>query len=229
MNFKIFTLFPEFFPNAINFSIFKKALNKSLWKMDLYNIRDYAENSRVVDDTPYGGGSGMLLKPEPIAKAIDQNIKEPKTTKIIYPSPRGRVFNQRVAENLAQNYQEISIICGRYEGIDQRVIDEYQMDEISIGNYIISGGELAAAVIMDGVLRNIEGILGDKNSLDEESFGKGYNSEFSNLLEYPQYTKPRIWKNREVPEILTSGNHAQIKRWKMDNSILTQDHKKIKQ
>lgn len=218
MNFKIFTLFPEFFPNIVNFSIFNKALEKNIWKMDLFNIRDYAKNSRIVDDTPYGGGAGMLLKAQPIADAIDRNINNPKLTKIIYPSPKGRIFNQRVAEKLSQNHQEIAIVCGRYEGIDQRVIDEYQMDEISIGNYIISGGELAAAVIMDGILRNIEGVLGDKNSLDEESFGKGDNSEFSNLLEYPQYTKPRIWRGREVPKILTSGNHAEIKKWKINNS-----------
>jgi tRNA (guanine37-N1)-methyltransferase len=218
MNFKIFTLFPEFFPNVINFSIFKKALEKNLWKMGLYNIRDYAKNSRIVDDTPFGGGAGMLLKSEPIASAIDQNITNPKSIKIIYPSPRGRIFNQRVAEDLSKNHQEIAIVCGRYEGIDQRVIDEYQMDEISIGNYVISGGELAAAVIMDGVLRNIEGILGDKHSLEEESFGKGEDSEFNNLLEYAQYTKPRIWRGRKVPEVLTSGNHAEIKKWKIANT-----------
>ena len=217
MKFNIFTLFPEFFPNLVDFSIFKKALKKKIWHIDIFNIRDYALNNRNVDDTPYGGGSGMLLKAEPIANAIDQNIKNPKLAKIIYPSPRGKVFNQRIAEEFATNHNEISIICGRYEGIDQRVIDEYQMEEISIGNYVISGGELAAAVFMDAILRNISGILGDEASLNEESFGRSQDSEFNNLLEYPQYTKPRVWRNRKVPNILYSGNHAQIKQWKFNN------------
>ncbi len=203
--FKIFTIFPELFPGALDFSITGLALKNNLWNFKAINIRDYANNiHKTVDDVPFGGGSGMVIKADVLGDAIEKNIT--KKTKIIYLSPRGKVFNQKMAKDFAK-MEEIALICGRYEGIDQRVIDEFEIEEISIGDYILSGGEIAAFVFIDAILRNISGVLGDENSLKEESFDMK-ESEF--LLEYPQYTRPAIWRERKVPEVLTSGHHQKI-------------------
>jgi tRNA (guanine37-N1)-methyltransferase len=219
INFKIFTLFPELFPGPLSSSITGIAFEKKIWSHQVINIRDYATDKRkTVDDTPYGGGAGMLLKAEVIAEALEKNLINPKQEKIIYLSPKGKLFNQKIARNLAKE-KEISFICGRYEGIDQRIIDEFEIEEISIGDYILSGGELACYVVIDAILRNISGVLGKEASLDQESFGSKEGCEFENLLEYPHFTKPAIWRGRKVPEVLISGNHQEIKKWKKKFAI----------
>lgn len=215
---KIFTLFPEIFPGALQFSVIGDALKNNIWNLEIINIRDFASDKRkTVDDTPYGGGAGMLIKPEVIASAIDAKINEPKKIKMIYPSPRGQLFNQKKAAKLAGE-EELAIICGRYEGIDQRVIDEYNMEEISVGDYVLSGGELPAMTMIDSIVRNLSGTLGADESLNEESFGNGQGSVFDDLLEYPHYTKPQIWRDREVPEVLISGHHKNIKDWRLEQA-----------
>jgi tRNA (guanine37-N1)-methyltransferase len=215
---KIFTLFPELFPGILAASIIGDALNKGIWQLEVINIRDYGLGKRkVVDDTLCGGGSGMLIRADILGDALDANIKDFSATKLIYPSPRGQVFKQKKAAQLSQ-IKELAIICGRYEGIDERVIEEYQIEEISIGDYVLSGGELPAMVMLDAIIRNLDGVLGDDGSLKEESFGTGSGSVFDNLLEYPQYTKPPIWRGREVPEVLLSGHHQNIEKWRLEKA-----------
>lgn len=217
IKFKIFTLFKELFPGVLANSITGNALNENLWQIEAINIRDYAkDNHKTVDDIVYGGGSGMLLKADVIADALEKNV-DVKNTKIIYLSPRGKKFTQEKAKELAKE-NEIAILCGRYEGIDQRVIDEFQIEEISIGDYILSNGEIAAYVVIDAILRNIKGVLGDENSISEESFCLK-ESEF--LLEYPHYTRPALWRDKEVPKVLTSGNHKEIEKWRLEKAIET--------
>lgn len=212
--FKLFTLFPELFPGPLASSITGQALKNNLWKIETINIRNYAKDDRkTVDDTPYGGGAGMILKPDILSEAIDQNIS--RKTKLIYLSPRGKLFNQNIAKSLAKE-EELAFICGRYEGIDQRVIDEYNIEELSIGDYVLSGGELASFVVIDAILRNIEDVLGSDNSLDEESFSI---NESNFLLEYPHYTRPSIWRGREVPQVLSSGHHQNIKEWRFKKAL----------
>ncbi len=215
IHFKIFTLFPDLFPGALGASVTGSALEKKLWSFAAINIRDYAFDERgTVDDAPYGGGAGMVLKADVIAEALEKNSAK----KIIYLSPRGKVFTQKMARELAQE-EEISILCGRYEGVDQRVLDEFQIEEISIGDYVLSGGEIAAFPFIDAILRNIDGILGADESLAEESFGSKQNSDFENLLEYPHFTRPQEWRGRAVPEILTSGHHKKINEWRKNQAI----------
>ena len=215
INFKIFTIFPELFPGPLGASITGSALQKKLWQFQAINIRDYAFDERgTVDDAPYGGGAGMLLKPDVVAEALEKN----NAKKIFYLSPRGKVLTQKKAQELAQE-SEISLLCGRYEGVDQRVLDELQIEEISIGDYVLSGGELAAYVMIDAILRNVEGVLGADESLAEESFGGKENLEFKNLLEYPHFTRPPEWRGRKVPEILTSGHHKKINEWRKEQAI----------
>jgi tRNA (guanine37-N1)-methyltransferase len=213
INFKILTLFPEIFPGVLNFSITADALKRGIWSYQAINIRDYAFDLRkTVDDTPYGGSAGMVLKADVLANAIEKNIN-PNTKKIIYFSPRGKVFNQQIARELSQE-KEIMMLCARYEGIDQRVIDEFEIEEISLGDYILSGGEIACFAVIDAILRNIKGVLGAQESLTEESFGNGENDKYQNLLEYPHYTRPAVWRNRNVPEVLLSGHHLKIKQFR---------------
>jgi len=219
INFKILTIFPELFPQILAKSITGEALNKNLWKMEIINIRDYGIDSRrTVDDAPFGGGAGMVFRPDVLYNAIEKNFsKNNIKPKIIYPSPRGKVFNQKIAQELAKE-QEIMILCGRYEGIDQRVIDIFEIEEISIGDYIISGGEIATYVIVDAILRNIDGVLGKQESLEEESFGNSKNNDYEFLLEYPHYTRPANFLNYSVPEVLISGHHANIAKWRREKS-----------
>ena len=217
INFKILTIFPEHFPGPLATSITGIALEKKLWQFSAINIRNYAKDERgTVDDAPYGGGAGMVLKPDIIADAIEKNLTS-KKTKIFYLSPRGKVFTQKKAQELAKE-EEIILLCGRYEGVDQRVLDEFEIEEISIGDYVLSGGELAAYVVIDAILRNVENVLGADESLSEESFGSDKNPEFSNLLEYPHFTRPQEWRNRKVPEILTSGHHKKISEWRKEKA-----------
>jgi len=204
----IFTLFPEIFSSYLSFGVISRAFEKNICQLNLVNIRDFANNKRQnVDDYPFGGGAGMILRPDIIGNAIDAQKFNQKKIKFIATSPKGKKFDQKMAQNLSKE-PKIAIICGRYEGIDQRVIEEYQMEEISVGDYILSGGELPALTMIDAILRNINGVLGNKNSLLEETF----NDDF---LEYPQYTRPREWKNRQVPDVLLSGDHGKIRKWRM--------------
>jgi tRNA (guanine37-N1)-methyltransferase len=206
---QVFTLYPEVFPGPLSKGLYGKALSKKLWDLNIVNIRDAAEDKhKTVDDTPYGGGSGMLLKPDVLAKSLDQN--EIKGGRIIYLSPKGKKFDQNYAQELSDE-KSISLICGHFEGVDERVLTTRNIEEISIGDYVLSGGETAAFVVIDSVLRLLPGILGNKNSKVDESFENG-------LLEYPQYTKPQIWEEKAVPEVLLSGDHSKIKDWRLSQS-----------
>ncbi|MDC3099806.1 tRNA (guanosine(37)-N1)-methyltransferase TrmD [Candidatus Pelagibacter sp.] len=214
---KIFTLYPDFFPGILSKGIYGRAIEKSLWDLDVINIRDYAKDKhKTVDDTPYGGGEGMVLKPDVVAKALDQNLK--KNEKIIYLTPKGKTFDQNKAKKFL-NEKKINILCGHFEGIDQRVIESRGIEEISIGDYILSGGETAAYVILDSILRLVPGVLGNENSYKDESFENG-------LLEYPQYTKPQIWEKTPVPEVLLSGDHSKIKDWRLSQSEAITRHRR---
>ena len=214
---KIFTLYPDFFPGILSKGIYGRAIEKSLWNLDVINIRDYAKDKhKTVDDIPYGGGEGMVLKPDVVAKALDQNLK--KNEKIIYLTPKGKTFDQNKAKKFL-NEKKINILCGHFEGIDQRVIDSRGIEEISIGDYILSGGETAAYVILDSILRLVPGVLGNENSYKDESFENG-------LLEYPQYTKPQIWEKTPVPEVLLSGDHSKIKDWRLSQSEAITRHRR---
>lgn len=216
-NVKIFTLFPNFFPGPLGESIMGKALKNKIWTLEAINIRDYAtDKHNTVDDTPYGGGHGMVMKPDIIANAIDKNC-DPKKTKFYHVSPRGKVFNQSKVKEIL-SHENIAIICGRYEGVDQRVIEEYDMEEISIGDFVLTGGEIPAMVILDACVRCLPSVVGDKKSLSEDSFGGIEESKYKNLLEYPLYTKPAEWRGKKVPEILLSGHHEKIEVWKLSQA-----------
>lgn len=216
MKITIFTIFPNIINNFCSESLLGSTLKKNIWQLDVVNIRDYAtdRHSRV-DGTPCGGGQGMVMKPDVLGNAIENRTD--KSTKIYYMSPRGKKLNQVKIAEILKN-EKIGIICGRYEGIDERVIEEYDVEEISIGDFVIMGGELAALILVEGIVRCLDGVI-NKNSVLEDSFGGNENNLYSNLLEYPLYTLPRIWKNRKVPEILFSGNHKKIKQWKLEKSI----------
>ena len=214
---KVFTLYPDYFPGPLNKGLYGKAMEKKIWDLKTVDIREYAlDKHKTVDDTPYGGGSGMLLKPDVIAKSIDANTKNGE--KIYYLSPRGKVFNQNIAKEISKE-NKVNIICGHFEGIDQRVLDNRKIEEISIGDFILSGGETASYVFLDSILRLIPGVIGNEKSKNEESFENG-------LLEYPQYTKPQIWEEKSVPNVLLSGDHAKIKDWRLTQSkAITRDRR----
>jgi len=219
INFKILTLFPQLFPGPLDISITGEALRNKIWSLQTINIRDYAfDNRGSIDDTPYGGGAGMLMRADVVGNAIQKNISSQDKTKIIYLSPKGKLFKQETAQKLAKE-SEIVVLCGRYEGVDQRVIDEFAIEEISIGDYIISGGEIACYVFIDAIIRNIKGVLGAQQSLQEESFSFAEDCDYFNLLEYPHYTRPASWCNRDVPEVLLSGNHKNIANWRKEKAI----------
>jgi tRNA (guanine37-N1)-methyltransferase len=214
---QVFTLYPEFFPGPLSKGLYGKALSKKLWNLNIVNIRDAAEDKhKTVDDTPYGGGSGMLLKADVLAKSLDQNKTEGE--RVIYLSPKGKKFDQNYAQELS-NEKSVSFICGHFEGVDERVLSTRNIEELSIGDYILSGGETAAFVVIDTILRLLPGVLGNENSSMDESFENG-------LLEYPQYTKPQIWEEKSVPEVLLSGNHNKIKDWRLSQSeAITRDRR----
>ena len=211
MHIDVLTLFPEMFEGIFDLSIMKRAIDQKLVGIGLHNIRDYTHDKHhTADDYPYGGGAGMVLKPEPIFEAVE-SIEKKAGTPIILLSPQGRLFTQRVAQELASHSQLI-LICGHYEGVDERVREHLASDEISIGDYVLSGGELAAMVVIDGVFRLVPGVLGSEASpLDDSHVG--------GLLEYPQYTRPPQYRGWPVPEVLLSGNHAQISRWRREQAI----------
>ena len=213
MTFKvtILTLFPELFPGPLSVSITGKALEKGLWSYTPINIRDFAtDNHKTVDDTPAGGGAGMVMKSDVLGRAVEHALELNGFGRIIYLSPRGKPLTQDRVKALSQE-DHLIFLCGRYEGVDQRVLDEWNIEEISMGDYVLTGGEIPAYALIDACVRLQEGVLGDMESLNEESFSNG-------LLEYPQYTRPQTWKNREIPEILISGHHEKIKRWRQEQS-----------
>src|SRR3990172_4695427 len=232
MRFDIFTLFPSIFVSPLQESILKRAIEAGLLDVRVHNIRDYAtDKHHVADDYPYGGGGGMVMKPEPIFAAVEtvlevrswklevgsgalqpptSNLQSP--TPIILLTPQGRLFNQAIARELAR-YERIALICGRYEGVDERVREHLATDEISIGDYVLTGGELAALVIVDAVSRLLPGVLGDAGAAADDSHADG-------LLEYPHYTRPPDFQGWKVPDVLLSGNHAEIARWRRRQSLL---------
>jgi tRNA (guanine37-N1)-methyltransferase len=211
-NVKLLTLFPEMFPGPLGHSLAGKALENGIWSFETVNIRNFAtDKHKTVDDTPAGGGAGMVIKPDVLGAAIEASVS-PKT-KLIYMSPRGALLTQSKAYELSKT-PEIAIICGRFEGVDERVLQEYEIEEISVGDYILSGGEVAALVLMDACIRLLPGVIGNELTLNEESFGE--NADYAGLLEYPLYTRPSEWKGRKIPEVLFSGHHAKINEWRLE-------------
>jgi len=206
---RIFTLYPELFPGPLGSGLYKKSLEKKIWSLEVINIRDYAlDKHKTVDDTPFGGGSGMLMRADVIANSLDKNISD-KNEPIIYLSPKGKKFDQTYAKKILN--KNINIICGHFEGVDERLIESRNIEEVSVGDFILSGGEIGAFVVIDTIVRLIPGVLGNPDSLAEETFER-------NLLEYPQYTKPQKWEKKEVPDVLLSGDHAKIKDWRLAQS-----------
>ena len=214
---RIFTLYPEFFPGPLGKGLYGKALAANIWELETVNIRNYAtDKHKTVDDTTYGGGSGMLIKPDVLANSLDKNLNSKE--RIIYFSPKGKLFNQKLAKELSKE-RSINLICGHFEGVDQRVIESRNIEEVSIGDFVLSGGESAAFVMLDSIIRLLPGVLGNETSAEEESFENG-------LLEYPQYTKPQIWEEKTVPDVLLSGDHAKIKDWRLSQSeAITRDRR----
>ena len=211
MKFKILTLFPEMYPGPIKYSIIGKALSKKIFSIETINIRKFSKlKSKSVDDKPFGGGAGMIIKPDILQSALD-SIKRSKNSKIIYFSPRGKLLKQACSKDLIK-YDELILICGRYEGIDERFLIHNNIQELSVGDYVLSGGEIASFILIDTCVRLIPEVLGNRNSLDFESFERY-------LLEYPQYTKPFEWNKIKVPDVLISGNHSKISKWREKKSI----------
>lgn len=210
------TVTPEFFDSPLNSSILARAQKNNLIEFNILCLRDFADGKpqgkKQVDDKPFGGGAGMLLKIEPIDRALEFLDKQNKKGHVILTSAQGKIFNQIMAQDFAQSYEVITIICGHYEGVDHRVLNLVDQ-ELSLGQFVLTGGEPAALVMSDAIVRLIPGVLGNQNSLDEESHSSGDLDE----LEYPQYTQPRIYKNWSVPEILLSGDHAKIAAWREKN------------
>ena len=215
---KILTAYPEMFPGILEHSVIGKALKENIFKIDTINLHEFGIDDRMsIDDEPFGGGPGMVLRPDVVEKAL-KSIPEQhnKESKKIYLTPSGTILNQEKLGNLSK-LEKITILCGRFEGVDQRAIDIFGFEEISIGDYVLAGGEIAAQVLLEGCIRLIPGVLGHPESLLEESFS-------NNLLEYPQFTRPQVWKdakneNHEVPEVLTSGHHEKIKQWRYKESV----------
>ena len=207
----VVTLFPESFPGTLGMSICGKALDRGIWALKTLDIRDFAvDRHKTVDSSPYGGGPGMVLRPDVLDRTLEAISHVPGRR--ICLSPRGRRFDQAFAKELAHE-PGVVLVCGRYEGIDQRVIEAREMEEVSLGDFVLTGGEIAAQALLDATVRLLPGVIGSEQGLDEESFEDG-------LLEYPQYTHPKIWKGRSVPEVLLSGNHKKIAEWKKQQSEL---------
>ena len=215
MRFDILTLFPGMFDGVFDYSIVERAIARSIIDIHLHDIRAFTyDKHHVVDDYPYGGGAGMVMKPEPVFDAVEAVKKEynSNSSSIILLSPVGRLYNQRVAQQMAQ-YNHLVLICGHYEGVDQRISEHLVDEEISIGDYVLSGGEIAAMIVIDSITRLLPGVVGSEASIEEESHVEG-------LLEYPHYTRPAVFRNWSVPEVLTSGNHSRIARWRRQQSLL---------
>ena len=219
MQFEVFTLLPDVFPPYLESSILQRARQRGLVSVNVHNIRDYTHDKHhVTDDTPYGGGGGMVMKPEPIFEAVESVMglgthqAHPQHAPIIMLTPQGRVFTQSVAEDLSR-YERIALLCGRYEGIDERIRQHLVTDEISIGDYVLTGGELPALILIDAITRLIPGVLGDPDGAIDDSHATG-------LLEYPHYTRPPEFRGWKVPEVLLSGDHAKVDQWRREQSLL---------
>lgn len=215
MNFYVMTLFPEMVMGGLNNSIIKRAMENDLIRIEAVNIRDYTlDKHKKVDDYPFGGGAGMLMQAQPVwdcYQSILSGIKSEKP-RILYMSPQGKTFNQEMARELSKE-EDLIFLCGHYEGIDQRVLDRIGVEEVSIGDYVLTGGEFPAMVMIDTISRLVPGVLNNDTSTDEESFSD------SNLLEYPQYTRPEEWEGVKVPEVLLSGHHKNIEKWRLEKAI----------
>ncbi|MEX1036535.1 MAG: tRNA (guanosine(37)-N1)-methyltransferase TrmD [Sneathiella sp.] len=208
----ILSLFPEMFPGPLGLSLAGKGLEEGAWDLKVSNIRDFAKGKhRVVDDSPFGGGAGMVMRPDVLAPAIDAALASTEgMMRVIYFSPRGRAIDQAFVRELADGPGAV-MVCGRFEGVDERVLETRNVEEVSLGDFILSGGEIAALALLDAVVRLIPGVTGNRESLEEESFADG-------LLEYPHYTRPPVWEGRSVPEVLLSGHHERIREWRRRQS-----------
>ena len=217
LHFNLLTLFPDMFPGMLGASLAGKALERGDWSFNAINIRDFAtDNHKTVDDTPYGGGAGMVMRADVIEAALLSVLTPGKK---VYLSPRGKVLNQAMAKQLSQE-ANLTLLCGRYEGVDQRILDAHEFEEISIGDYVLSGGEPAALILMDACIRLLEGVMGNDDTADNESFG----TNTGGLLEYPHYTRPAEWTDansitHQVPDVLKNGNHAHIEEWRQKESF----------
>lgn len=221
MQFEVFTLLPEAFSSYIDISILKRAQERGLIKINIHNIRDYTyDKHHVTDDTPYGGGGGMVMKPEPVFEAVEKVLdinplqtsgKPDSKIPIILLTPQGRVFNQNIAKELSQ-HPRIALICGRYEGIDERIRENLVTDEISVGDYVLTGGEIPALLVIDAVSRLLPNVLGDPTGAEDDSHAMG-------LLEYPHYTRPPEFRGSKVPDVLLSGDHAKIDKWRREQAL----------
>ena len=206
---RVLTLYPELFPGPLGVGLYKKAMDKKIWSLEVVNIRDYAtDKHKTVDDTPFGGGTGMLMRADVIANSLDKNISN-KDEPIIYLSPKGKKFDQIFSKKILD--KNINIVCGHFEGVDQRLLETRNIEEVSVGDFVLSGGEIGAFVVIDTIVRLIPGVLGNANSLAEETFERY-------LLEYPQYTKPQKWETKDVPYVLLTGDHVKIKDWRLSQS-----------
>jgi tRNA (guanine37-N1)-methyltransferase len=210
----ILTLFPELFPGPLTASVTGRALKQGLWSLTAHNIRDFAlDKHKSLDDKTAGGGKGMVMRPDVLFRAIRASFDLSRPS--FYLSPRGKVFNQDKARELSK-LEGINLLCGRFEGLDQRVIDHFQLEEISLGDFILTSGDLASYCILDAIIRNIPGVLDSSEALEEESFGN--SDRYKYLLEYPHYTKPALYEGREIPAILLSGNHQKIAQWRLEEA-----------
>jgi tRNA (guanine37-N1)-methyltransferase len=215
---KVFTIFPEAFPGVLGISVPKRAMEKGIWSLKVIDIRNFANDKhKTVDDTPFGGGAGMLMRVDVVSNAIESELKlEKEKPIIILTSARGVTFNQKIASKLSLTNRTIYIVCGRFEGIDERFIEYYQAVEINIGKFVLFGGEVATLVMLEVIIRLLPGVLGNEETKLEESYAQ--ETEFEDLMEYPQYTKPREWRGLAVPDVLFSGNHKNIQKWKLDEA-----------
>jgi tRNA (guanine37-N1)-methyltransferase len=217
MQFEVFTLLPEVFPPYLESSILQRARQRGLIDVRVHNIRDYTHDKHhTTDDTPYGGGGGMVMKPEPVFEAVESVLgplrDSPLPVPVILLTPQGRLFTQRVAEELSR-YERIALLCGRYEGVDERIREHLVTDEISIGDYVLTGGELPALMVIDAVSRLLPGVLGDPDGAQDDSHSMG-------LLEYPHYTRPPVFRGWSVPDVLLSGDHGKIEKWRREQALL---------
>lgn len=225
MNIKVITLLPDAFPGILSMSLAGQALKKNLWSLATINLKDFGRTKhKNVDDEPCGGGNGLVIRPDVLGDAIDFALKDFPDAKILYPSPRGQMLKQGMVKQLTQE-KNIIIICGRFEGIDERIIAEYNVQQISVGDYILSGGEIAAFCIIDSIVRLVPGVLKNQNTLKDESFEICVDGKL--LVEHPLYTKPSVWRGLKVPEVLLSGNHEAVAKWRLTESIrLTKEREK---